>query len=104
MFKRIINYSNKYFSLFNLIENITDKRERPRIPAADISASILSMLFSNLGPLNKFSIAKAILAAGNFPSAATIARSADGMDLDYVREILKKVYLRAKRSKMFLRL
>ena len=102
MFKRIINYSNKYFDLFNLIENITDKRARPRIRAALVSSSILYLMFSNLGSLNKLNTAKAVLfAAGNFPSAATIARSSDGIDLDYVREILKKVYLRAKRSKMF---
>ena len=59
------------------------------------------MLFSNLGSLNKFSIAKAIIAAGNFPSAATIARSADGIDLEILRQVLKKAYLKAKRSRMF---
>ena len=59
-------------------------------------------MFSNLGSLNKLNTIKDILVtSGNAASAATIARSSDGMDLDYVREILKKVYLRAKRSKMF---
>ena len=77
MFKRIINYSNKYFDLFNLIADVTDKRAKPQISPSDVSSSILYMLFSNLGSLNKFSIAKAILGEDNFPSAATIARSSD---------------------------
>ena len=34
------------------------------------------------------------------PSASTVARVADTIDLDYVREILKSIYLKAKRSKM----
>jgi len=60
------------------------------------------MLFSNLGSLNRFSIAKDILVgAGNFPSAATIARSSDGIDLELLRQVIKKIYLKAKRSKMF---
>jgi len=101
MFKRILKYSNKYFDLFNLTKDITDKRARPQISAAFVSSSILCMLFSNLGSLNKFSIAKAILVAGNFPSAVTIARSSDGIDLEILRQVLKKTYLKAKRSKMF---
>ena len=59
-------------------------------------------MFSNLGSLNRFSIAKDVLvAAGNFPSAATIARSSDGIDLELLRQVLKKNYQKAKRSKMF---
>ena len=102
MFKRILKYINKYFGLFNLIENITDKRARPQIPAAFVSSSILCLLFSNLGSLNKFNIMKDILvAADNFPSAATIARSSDGIDLEILRQVIKKNYQKAKRSKMF---
>ena len=104
MFKRIISYSNKYFNLFDLIDDITDLGAKPQIPAADISTSILSILFSNLGSLNKFNQARDISSIGNIagriPSASTVARAADSMDLDYIREILKSIYLKARRSKM----
>ena len=104
MFKRIVNYSNKYFGLFDLIEDITDSRAKPQISAADISTSILSILFSNLGSLNKFNQARDALSVGNIagrvPSASTVARAADSLDLDVLREILKSIYYKAKRSKM----
>jgi len=60
--------------------------------------------FNNLGSLNKFNLSKDISIIGNtadkVPSAATIARADDSMDLNYLREVLGEVYLKAKRSKM----
>ena len=104
MFKRIINYSNKYFGLFDLTKDITDSRAKPQISTADISTSVLSILFSNLGSLNKFNQLRDISDIGNIanriPSASTVARAADTMDLDNIREILKSIYYKAKRSKM----
>jgi hypothetical protein len=104
MFKRIISYSNKYFNLFSLIDNISDGRQKPQIKPSDISASILSLLFSNLGSLNKFNTSRDISAvanmAGKVPSASTVSRSADSIDLDAIRQILKSIYLNSKRSKM----
>ena len=62
------------------------------------------MLLSNLGSLNRFNQARDISFVGNtagrIPSASTIARAADSIDLDNLREILKSIYLKAKRSKM----
>ena len=104
MFKRIIKYSNKYFKLFSLIDNITDARIKPQISPVDISSSILSILFSNLGSLNKFNASKDFLSVDKIvkriPSSSTIARAVDTINLDALREILKVVYLKAKRSKM----
>ena len=104
MFKRIIDYSNKHFNLFDLVENITDARQKPQISASDIAASILSMLFCGLGSLNKFNVSRDISyvldIAAKVPSSSTVARSSDTIDLDAIREILKSIYLNAKRSKM----
>jgi len=104
MFTRVIKYSNKYFDLFDLIKNITDGREKPQIATSDIAASILSMLFCSLGSLNKYNTSRDISYVSNIakkaPSASTIGRSADTIDLDAIREILKSIYLKAKRSKM----
>jgi hypothetical protein len=62
------------------------------------------MLLSNLGSLNKFNQARDISPVGNIagriPSASTVARVADSMDLDCLREILKSICYKAKRSKM----
>jgi hypothetical protein len=104
MLKRIINYSNKYFNLSDLILDISDLRAKPQIACSDIATSIMSILFSNLGSLNKFNQSRYFSYAKNMvlkvPSASTVARSADTIDLDYVREILKSIYLKAKRSRM----
>ena len=104
MFRRILNYSNKYFNLFDLIKDISDLRAKPQRACSDIATSIMSILFFNLGSLNKFNQSRDISAVGNIasriPSASTVARAADTMDLDYIREILKSIYLKAKRSKM----
>ena len=104
MLKRIINYSNKYFNLSDLILGISDLRAKPQIACSDIATSIMSILFSNLGSLNSFnqsrdfSYAKSI--AVRVPSASTVARAADTIDLNCLREILKSIYLKAKRSRM----
>jgi len=104
MFTRVIKYSNKHFDLFDLINDITDARAKPQIATSDIAASILSILFCSLGSLNKFNVSRDISAvaniAGRIPSASTVSRSADSIDLDAIREILKSIYLKAKRSKM----
>jgi hypothetical protein len=104
MFQRIIKYSNKYFDLFSLIGNISDGRQKPQIATSDIAASILSILFCGLGSLNKFNTSKNFSSvsnlAGRVPSSSTIARASDTVDLDALRQILKSIYLKAKRSKM----
>jgi len=62
------------------------------------------MLFSNLGSLNSLNQSRDFSYAGNItvrvPSASTVARSTDTIDLDRLREILKTIYLKAKRPKM----
>jgi len=104
MFRRIIKYSNKYFGLFGLTSGITDGRPRPQIATSDIASSILSILFSNLGSLNKFNALGDFSSVGNIaeriPSSSTIGRASDTMDLEYIRRVLKSIYLKAKRSKM----
>ena len=104
MFKRIIDYSNKYFKLFDLIKNTSDARAKPQIATSDIASSILSILFCSLGSLNKFNTSREISYASNIaakvPSASTIARVSDTIDLEYLRQILKSIYSKAKRSKM----
>jgi len=97
MFKKIIKYSNKRFSLFKNLSLITDKRIKPRIESIKIVIAIICMHLSNLGSLNSLSSA---LASGRYPSVSTIARVADCMNLDEIRQAALEVYKRARKQKM----
>ena len=97
MFKRIIKYSNKHFSLFKNLASITDKRLKPRIATIKIVNAIICMQFSNLGSLNSLTQAPA---SGKYPSVSTIARVADSMNLDDIRNVGKAIYQKARKSKM----
>jgi hypothetical protein len=95
MFKRIIKYSNRHFSLFKNLSSVTDKRLKPRIDTIKIVTAIICMQISNLGSLNSLS-----LAYGKYPSVSTIARSADSVNLDQIRGAAVEVYRRARKQKM----
>src|SRR5450830_827372 len=97
MFKRIIKYSNKHFSLFKNLSSITDRRLKPRIDTIKIVTAVICMQLSNLGSLN--SLAQA-LASGKYPSVSTIARVADSMDLDDIRAVGTSIYKKARKQKM----
>ena len=55
------------------------------------------MQLANLGSLNSLSQA---LAHGKYPSVSTIARTADSMDLDNIRNVGVGIYKRARKQKM----
>jgi len=97
MFRRIINYSSKHFGLFDNLLLITDKRIKPRIAAVKIVIAIICMHLSNLGSLNSLSSA---LISGRYPSVSTIARVADSMDLETIRNVAANIYKRARKQKM----
>jgi cell division protein FtsB len=94
MFGKALRYSKKHFDLFKRLKNITDKRIKPRITTAEIAIAIFSMQLANLGSLNNF--AQSVVS----PSVSTIARSADTMDLDHIREVNLQIYKKARKSKM----
>ena len=77
MFRRIIKYSNKHFSLFKNLSSIADKRIKPRIDTIKIVTAVICMQFSNLGSLNSLTQA---LAPGKYPSVSTIARVSASME------------------------
>ena len=101
MFKRLIRYSNKIFNLFSIIDAITDQRIKPQIPTVKAVAAIIIMYFTNQGSLNSLSqeIAFKKLKA-DIPSISTIARVADTMDLDKIRDVGLEIYKKARAAKM----
>ena len=97
MFRRIIKYSSKHFGLFKKLTFIADRRIKPKIDTIKIVTAIICMQFCNLGSLNSLSQA---LAHGKYPSVSTIARTADSMDLDNIRNVGVGIYKRARKQKM----
>ncbi|MDO9580879.1 MAG: hypothetical protein Q7J06_09995, partial [Bacteroidales bacterium] len=101
MYRKLIRYSNKIFKLFDIIASITDERIKPQIDTAKIVAAIIIMHFTNLGSLNSLS---QTISLNNLkkeiPSVSTIARSADTMDLEEIRNVGIEIYRKARKSKM----
>ena len=101
MYRKLIRYSNKIFNLFDIIASITDERLKPQIPTVKIVAAIIIMHFTNLGSLNSLS---QTISLNNLkkeiPSVSTIARAADTMDLEEIRNIGIEIYGKARKSKM----
>jgi len=97
VFKRIVKYSNKHFGLFKKLKYITDRRIKPRIATIRIAAAIMCMQLSNLGSLNTLG---QTLLYGDYPSVSTIARVADTINLDDIRNIGACIYRKARGSKM----
>lgn len=101
MYRKLIRYSNKIFNLFSIIATITDERLKPQIATVKITTAIIIMQFSNLGSLNSLSQTISVKnLKKEIPSVSTIARSADSMDLDDIRNIGIEIYAKARKSKM----
>jgi hypothetical protein len=101
MYRKLIRYSNKIFNLFGIIASVTDERIKPRIDTVKIVAAIIIMHFTNQGSLNNLSQE---IAYKNFkacvPSVSTIARVADTMDIEEIRNVGIEIYGKARKSKM----
>ena len=94
MFRRAVRYSWNYFGLFKRLKNICDGRIKPRIATIRVAIAIFSMQLANLGSLNNFS------QSVSCPSVSTIARVADTMSLEEIREVSLQVYKKARKSKI----
>jgi hypothetical protein len=94
MFRRALRYSQKTFRLYRRLKEIKDRRIKPRISAVKVAIYIFSLQLSNLGSLNNFS------QSVTYPSVSTVARSADTMSIDDVRDVNMDIYRKARASKM----
>jgi len=101
MYRKLLRYSNKIFNLFSIIATITDERLKPQIATVKIIAAIIVMQFSNLGSLNSLSQAISVKnLKKDIPSVSTIARSADSINLEEIRDAGIEIYKKARKSKM----
>lgn len=83
---------------------LTDARERPRIPAAVATKSLFVMALARMGSLNALeqtadSGAWENLVGGAVPSAETLGRVAEGTDADELRGVFATLYTQLKRNK-----
>jgi len=99
MINRLLSYAERHFDIEENFSRIRDNRCRLQISTSDISKKTLTMMLSNLGSLNKLKAASELNLMYS-SSVSTIARSADTMNLDIIRNILKDIYLSARKKKM----
>ena len=99
MLNRLLSYADRHFAIEEKLGQVTDGRYRPQIPTSEISKKTLTLMLANLGSLNQLKAASQLNLLQT-PSVSTMARSCDTMDLGCLREILKKIYLSARKKKM----
>jgi hypothetical protein len=97
VFRRIIRYSDKHFGLFKKLSSISDRRLKPQIETIKILAAIVFIHIANLGSLHSFSQS---ISASKLPSVSTIARVADIVSLENIRDISCSIYKRSRAKKM----
>lgn len=102
--RRILAYARKVLRWEAHLDAVTDNRPSPQIPPAVIMRSAAVMFLSRLGSLNAFEQSadrpfwhKWLGQAP--PSADTMGRVADGLDVDGIRQLGHAVYSRLKRNK-----
>ena len=99
MLNRILSYADRHFAIEDKLDRITDDRRRLQIPTSHISQKVLTLMLTNLGSLNQLKAASSLDLLQS-PSVSTIARSADTMDIEAIRNTLKEMYLSARKKKM----
>ena len=86
------------------LDAVQDTRAAPQIPTAVIVRSVAAMFLARLGSLNALEQSKPSgfwpkWIGQALPSADTIGRVGEGLDLDGIRRVGRQVYTRLKRGK-----
>src|ERR1700758_4487299 len=103
--RRLIAYSGKVFQLSkDIVTQVSDRREKPRISAAAVGKSSLVLFWARLGSINAWEqvgrarFSKRWLEEPTF-SADTLGRVHAVLDANRLRQGLHDVYERLKRNK-----
>lgn len=104
--RRILAYAQKVLALDDVVASIRDARKQPRIGTAAVARSALVMLLARLGSLNAIEQTKRseywpALVGEPLPSADTMGRVVGLMDPDSLREGIRTIYGRLRRSRAF---
>jgi hypothetical protein len=102
--RRILAYGQKICRLKDLTLRVHDRRKRPRIATSIIVRGALVMMLTRLGSLNaleqthKSSFWRRWL-EGDLPSADTVGRVCQLIDVQTIRDVHHELYTRLKRAK-----
>jgi len=106
MMARFCGYIDKVFRFRSLMDRLTDSRPEPLIPTAAVFGTAFAMFATRRGSLNAIDKERHFpgrlqnLVGPRVPSGDTVGRVYVQMDSGVLREVLKDVHLRIKRSKM----
>lgn len=104
MIHRLLGYAQHLIDLRGLTAALRDARVRPRITAATVGRTVLAMMLARLGSFNSLeqtgpsSFWRRFL-RGDLPSADTMGRVCQGMEVSPIRQIQHSLYERLKRMK-----
>jgi hypothetical protein len=101
---RVLRYAEKVVGLRAWLGTLRDSRPRPQVPASAVGGGLLVMLLSRLGSLNALEqTAPARLwrkwLGRPLPSADTMGRVCETLDLEQLREAQHRLYTKLKRGK-----
>lgn len=104
--RRFLGYTNKTYSLYELLENIILSRQKEIIPSWDIVYSAFIMSATRMGSINALEESsssafwKKVL-QDRTPSADEIGWASERIDIESIREMLYTIYRKARRNKVF---
>ena len=105
MLRRLLAYARQRLGLEDLLgRHVHDPRRRPRITGGTVVRSVLVMLWARLGSFNAVEQTQPSrfwrgYLGGALPSADTLGRVCQVLDLEELRMILHAVYTQLKRGK-----
>lgn len=104
MLRRIFTYANKLFGLPDHLKRMRDARDKPQIATGIVAQSVMAMVLARLGSFNALEQTgpsrnwKKLLGAA-LPSADTMGRVCQAMELEPIRQMQHDLYARLKRIK-----
>jgi hypothetical protein len=102
--RRLLGYAQRLIDLRSLTAALRDARKRPRIATATVGRAVLAMMLARLGSFNSLEQTRPSsfwrrFLQGELPSADTMGRVCQGMELVPIRQIQHALYERLKRMK-----
>ena len=104
MIRRLLGYAQHLIDLRGMTAALRDARKRPRITAATVGRAALVMMLARLGSFNSLEQTRPSnfwrrFLQGDLPSADTMGRVCQGMEVGPIRQIQHTLYERLKRMK-----
>jgi len=104
--RRLLLYADRVYRLPALLRGLQDRRQRPRIRAASVVCAVFLLFLARMGSLHALEQTRGRRFWHRWlqvpmPSADSIGRIFEGIDLDGFREVSYELYHRFRRNKVF---